>query len=895
MKGEATLERPWLRSWPQGVPKSIDYPEISVHELLRRAANEFGDRPAITFYGKSTSFRDLDAAVDRFAAGLRVIGVRPGDRVSLVLPNTPHFVVAFFAVLRAGAIVVQTNPLYTPRELESLWTDAGVETVIALDLFWHNVSKARMNASVKRIVVCDVGEFLKVPLRQLYPIKKRRDLKKQGHWPLVIPPGPGIHPFTDIARTPARDRRDPQVDQQDEAESLPRRPDDVHRDPPAPEAREVRPPFDPRLHLRGRAPSERGAQAVRIGDGWATRRGIRADGGVARHPLQSDERRREGVHRHPVPRHGRKDRRRGRPVAGPPARRRRRTRRARSPGNERVLAQAGGNGHGPPERMVAHGRHRPDGRGRLLLHRRPQEGHDPLLRIQRVSAGGRRGPLHASGRGGSRGHRGAGQVPRRVGQGVRGPEERKGRDAGGNHRILQGAPRGIQGPEIRRVRDRPSDVPRGQGLATAAARARAREVESRRFGLKANGSTEPNRHFGSVEEPTQVLRLVAHRGADGRGERTERFDSNLKSAARALVGPDGRHPAVDKHDRGEPPLWTIYARVVGTFDEVEVVLLAQEEGVEGWQESDDRNVELRFPQCRKVFAKHPGGLSVDIDGRQLRLQARPDVAGVRGPQSNPDVEVLQGRGSVRPQVPPEKFELCFLRRQIVPVGKPFLWADERRLAIADRTETGLAPGARQEDDPVKREHRAPDPESGRGRRVPPSTARLLDDLDSERGADPLRNLGARAWSIQGLPHRPDESVDRVGWDLGAGHPGDPARVPPGAAPQEHREIPGRDEVERAPNAPGLHERSVSPQRLLDVGQAKAAGPCPQRDLRSAQQLGLCATHVTRGLDEARGRCLVDEVMTREPEGRDLFSRYGDCVDNRRSSSHRRVGHSWFLR
>src|SRR5881409_3457716 len=327
----------------------------------------------------------------------------------------------------------------------------------------------------------------------------------------------------------------------------------------------------------------------------------------------------------------------GRLVEGPPARRRRRTRRARSPGNERVLAQAGGNGHGPPERMVAHGRHRPDGRGRLLLHRRPQEGHDPLLRIQRVSAGGRRGPLHASGRGGSRGHRGAGQVPRRVGQGVRGPEERKGRDAGGNHRILQGAPRGIQGPEIRRVRDRPSDVPRGQGLATAAARARAREVESRRFGLKANGSTEPNRHFGSVEEPTQVLRLVAHRGADGRGERTERFDSNLKSAARALVGPDGRHPAVDKHDRGEPPLWTIYTRVVGTFDEVAVVLLAQEEGVEGWQESDDRNVELRFPQCRKVFAKHPAGLSVDIDGRQLRLQARPDVAGVRGPQSNPEI------------------------------------------------------------------------------------------------------------------------------------------------------------------------------------------------------------------------------------------------------------------
>ena len=202
MKGEATLERPWLGSWPEGVPKSIDYPEIPVHELLRRAAKEFGGRPAITFYGKSISYRDLDAAADRFATGLRRIGVLPGDRVSLVLPNTPHFIVAFFAVLRAGGIVVQTNPLYTPRELESLWTDAGVETVVTLDLFWHNVSKARANAGVKRVVVCDVGEFLKVPLRQLYPIKKRRDLKKQGHWPLDIPHEVGIHRFADLARTP---------------------------------------------------------------------------------------------------------------------------------------------------------------------------------------------------------------------------------------------------------------------------------------------------------------------------------------------------------------------------------------------------------------------------------------------------------------------------------------------------------------------------------------------------------------------------------------------------------------------------------------------------------------------------------------------------------------------
>src|ERR1700756_4158573 len=145
MQGEATVDRPWLGSWPAGVPKSIEYPDIPVDELLRRAATKYTDRPALSFYGKTISYGELDAAADRFAAGLRKIGGRRGDRVSLVLPNTPHFIIAFFGVLRAGGVVVQTNPLYTPRQLEQLWPDAEVESVIPLDLFWHNVSKARTN------------------------------------------------------------------------------------------------------------------------------------------------------------------------------------------------------------------------------------------------------------------------------------------------------------------------------------------------------------------------------------------------------------------------------------------------------------------------------------------------------------------------------------------------------------------------------------------------------------------------------------------------------------------------------------------------------------------------------------------------------------------------------
>src|SRR5919204_246138 len=203
MRGESSFERPWFRSWPTSVPRSISYPDVPVQALLRETARAHGSWPAIRFYGNVLTYRDLDGLADRFAAGLRRTGVRTGDRISLLLPNTPHFVVAFFGILRAGGIVVPTNPIYTPRELEALWTDAGVETVIALDLFWPNVAMVKPSTSLRQVVICDVAEFLRAPIRQLYPIKKKKDLKKGGHWPLAIPIESWIHRFASLVATPA--------------------------------------------------------------------------------------------------------------------------------------------------------------------------------------------------------------------------------------------------------------------------------------------------------------------------------------------------------------------------------------------------------------------------------------------------------------------------------------------------------------------------------------------------------------------------------------------------------------------------------------------------------------------------------------------------------------------
>jgi len=206
------MERPWHRHWPDGVPRSIEYPRIPLHQILRDTARAHGDRTATIFYGARLTYRELDEKADRFAAGLRGIGVRKGDRVGVIMPNSPMYVIAFFGVLRAGATVVQTNILYKARELEEEYADAGATVVVTLDLFLPNLLKARPKTHVKHVVVADVKDFLPGLLAALYPIKKKRDLKKEGHWPLMIPAEPWVHRFQDLLASRPEPGKEPPVD-----------------------------------------------------------------------------------------------------------------------------------------------------------------------------------------------------------------------------------------------------------------------------------------------------------------------------------------------------------------------------------------------------------------------------------------------------------------------------------------------------------------------------------------------------------------------------------------------------------------------------------------------------------------------------------------------------------
>ena len=119
-------EKPWIKNYDEGVPATIDYPKIPSFKLLELTAKKYPNKACTIFKGAEISYKEMDEMTDRLAAGLYDLGVRKGDRVGLFIPNTPQFVIAFYAILKIGGVVVATNPLYTQREIEYQVNDAGV-------------------------------------------------------------------------------------------------------------------------------------------------------------------------------------------------------------------------------------------------------------------------------------------------------------------------------------------------------------------------------------------------------------------------------------------------------------------------------------------------------------------------------------------------------------------------------------------------------------------------------------------------------------------------------------------------------------------------------------------------------------------------------------------------
>jgi long-chain acyl-CoA synthetase len=181
-------DRPWLDHYPADVPKTLaPFPERSVFSILEDSARRHPGRPATAFFGKHQSYATLLERVERFSAVLAGHGVGKGDRVALILPNCPQYVIAYYATMRIGAVVVGNNPLYTPRELTHQLNDAGVKVTIVLEQLYPLLRSAQEEgAETGPVIVAKLNEEMRFPLNLLAPIKFRKDAKAEGNpWPPV--------------------------------------------------------------------------------------------------------------------------------------------------------------------------------------------------------------------------------------------------------------------------------------------------------------------------------------------------------------------------------------------------------------------------------------------------------------------------------------------------------------------------------------------------------------------------------------------------------------------------------------------------------------------------------------------------------------------------------------
>ncbi|NTF30766.1 long-chain fatty acid--CoA ligase [Rhizobium skierniewicense] len=156
-----SLPRPWLASYPQGVPAEIpDLGYSSLAELLEKSCERYADRKAFSSMGKSLTYRQLEEQTRRVGAWLQQLGLQKGDRVAVMMPNILQNPVATYAILRAGLVVVNVNPLYTPRELEHQLKDSGAKALFVLENFAHVAQQALPKTDVKHVVVASMGDLL---------------------------------------------------------------------------------------------------------------------------------------------------------------------------------------------------------------------------------------------------------------------------------------------------------------------------------------------------------------------------------------------------------------------------------------------------------------------------------------------------------------------------------------------------------------------------------------------------------------------------------------------------------------------------------------------------------------------------------------------------------------
>jgi long-chain acyl-CoA synthetase len=198
-------QKPWFDNYDPGVSPHLEYPPVPLHFFLEEAARKYPRTSCTVFKGGRISYRKMDRLTNRLAAGLAALGVKKGDRVGIFIPNTPQFVMAYFAILKAGGVVVATNPLYSANEIEHQINDAGIQVMFVMTNFYNMVKEVQSKTCLRTVIATNLKETLPFPLRTLFTLVRearegfRIELQQDDVWMQDL-----------IARYPSAQR--PQID-----------------------------------------------------------------------------------------------------------------------------------------------------------------------------------------------------------------------------------------------------------------------------------------------------------------------------------------------------------------------------------------------------------------------------------------------------------------------------------------------------------------------------------------------------------------------------------------------------------------------------------------------------------------------------------------------------------
>lgn len=198
--------KPWLKHYPPQIPHTLDYEGKSLQQVLKDTAEKYPNKIAIHFNGKEISYQELYESALKLAGYLKKIGMEKGDRVAIMLPNSPQSVIGFYGVMLAGGIVVQTNPMYTERELAFQMKDSGAKVIVALDVLFPRITKIQKETDLQHLIITAIKDYLPFPKNLVYPFIQ----KKQYGFSVKVEHQGKHHLFTEIMKEPPL--QDPDLD-----------------------------------------------------------------------------------------------------------------------------------------------------------------------------------------------------------------------------------------------------------------------------------------------------------------------------------------------------------------------------------------------------------------------------------------------------------------------------------------------------------------------------------------------------------------------------------------------------------------------------------------------------------------------------------------------------------